>query len=64
MAGTTGGTIGPDEQEWDQRFANVLTGELGLELVQFVPATVIMRDQSYTPTRWAQQRERANHGAS
>jgi len=42
--------FGPDEQEWDGRFADVFTGELGLELIRFVPETVIMRDQSYTPT--------------
>ena len=56
--------FGPEEQEWDQRFADVFTGEVGLELVRFVPATVIMRDQSYTPTPWAQQRERTKHGAA
>jgi len=54
----------PDEREWDERFTDVLTGGLGLELVRFVPATVIMRDQSYTPTRWARQRERTPHGAA
>ena len=47
--------FGPDEAEWDGRFDDVFTGELGLELVRFVPATVIMRDQSYTTTSWARE---------
>jgi hypothetical protein len=55
--------FGPDEQEWDGRFADVFTGELGLELIRFVPETVIMRDQSYTPTQWARQRRRSQPGA-
>lgn len=50
--------FGPEEKEWDGRFADVLTGELGLELVRFFPSTVIMRDQSYTPTSWAGQWQR------
>jgi hypothetical protein len=56
--------FGPDEQEWDGRFADVFTGELGLELIRFVPETVIMRDQSYTPTQWARQRRRSQPAAS
>jgi hypothetical protein len=48
--------FGPDESDWDQRFADVFTGELGLEMVRFTPETVVVRDQSYTPTRWARQR--------
>jgi hypothetical protein len=48
--------FGPDEENWDRRFDDVFTGELGLEMVRFVPETVVMRDQSYQPTRWAQQR--------
>jgi hypothetical protein len=39
--------FGPDEKEWDRRFDDVLGGELGLEMVRFVPETVVMRDQSY-----------------
>jgi len=48
--------FGPAEEEWDERFADVLTGDKGLELVRFFPATVIMRDQSYVPTSWARDR--------
>jgi hypothetical protein len=51
--------FGPDEQEWDGRFADVFTRELGLELIRFLPETIIMRDQSYTPTKWARQRRRS-----
>jgi hypothetical protein len=50
--------FGPNEHEWDVRFADVFTGENGLELVRFIPETVVMRDQSYTPTQWARQRRR------
>ncbi len=46
--------FGPDEAEWDQRFDDVFNGEAGLEMVNFKPETVVMRDQSYRPTRWAQ----------
>ena len=48
----------PDEEEWAGRFADVFTAEQGLELIRFVPETIIMRDQSYTPTQWARQRRR------
>jgi hypothetical protein len=51
--------FGPDEHEWDGRFADVLTGELGLEIVRFIPETVIVRDQSYAPTQWARQWRRS-----
>jgi hypothetical protein len=47
--------FGPDEQDWDHRFDDVFTGELGLEMVRLIPETVVMRDQSYQPTRWARQ---------
>lgn len=50
--------FGPDERDWDRRFDDVFTGELGLEMVHFIPETVVMRDQSYKPTQWAQQRKR------
>jgi len=55
--------FGPDEKEWDGRFADVLSGDLDLELVRFTPSTVIMRDQSYTATSWARQRQQrgVNH---
>jgi hypothetical protein len=45
--------FGPDESEWDQRFAEVVTGESGLEMVRITPETAVIRDQSYKPTRWA-----------
>jgi hypothetical protein len=45
--------FGPDEAEWDRRFDDVFTNEHGLELVRFTPETVVVRDQSYQPTRWA-----------
>jgi hypothetical protein len=47
--------FGPDEKDWDQRFDDVFTGELGLEMVRLTPETVVMRDQSYKPTQWARQ---------
>jgi len=49
------GYFGPDEADWDSRFDDVFTGESGLEMVRLVPQTVVMRDQSYRPTRWAQE---------
>jgi hypothetical protein len=52
--------FGPDESDWDWRFDDVFTGELGLEMVRVIPETVVVRDQSYTPTHWA--RERGNSG--
>jgi malonyl-CoA O-methyltransferase len=50
--------FGPDETDWDRRFDDVFTGELGLEMVRFTPETVVVRDQSYQPTAWASSRER------
>jgi hypothetical protein len=47
--------FGPDEAEWDSRFDDVFTNEHGLELVRFIPETVVVRDQSYKPTRWARE---------
>jgi hypothetical protein len=47
--------FGPDERDWDPRFDDVFTGELGLEMVRFTPQTVVIRDQSYTPTPWARR---------
>jgi hypothetical protein len=47
--------FGPDEEDWDRRFDDVFTGELGLEMVRFTPETAVLRDQSYKPTRWARQ---------
>jgi hypothetical protein len=48
--------FGPDEADWDRRFDDVFTGELGLKMVRFVPETAVIRDQSYQPTLWARQR--------
>jgi len=39
--------FGPDDRDWDRRFDDVLSGELGLEMVRITPDTVVMRDQSY-----------------
>jgi hypothetical protein len=50
--------FGPNEQDWDRRFDDVFTEDCGLELVRFVPETVVVRDQSYKPTPWAQQSKR------
>jgi hypothetical protein len=47
--------FGPDEEDWDRRFDDVFTGELGLEMVRFTPETVVLRDQSYKPTQWARR---------
>ena len=46
--------FGPDEDDWDPRFDYSATGEeVGLTMVRFTPETVVVRDQSYKPTRWA-----------
>lgn len=48
--------FGPDEDEWDPRFGCPTPDEqedAGLTMVRFTPATVVVRDQSYRPTRWA-----------
>lgn len=47
--------FGPREEDWDRRFADVFTGELGLEMVRIIPETLVVRDQSYQPTAWARQ---------
>jgi hypothetical protein len=48
--------FGPDEEDWDPRFAYAANGEeAGLTMVRFTPETVVVRDQSYKPTRWARQ---------
>jgi hypothetical protein len=51
--------FGPKEQEWDPRFEDVLSGQTGVELVRFTPETVVIRDQSYRPTRYAAGRSRS-----
>ena len=48
--------FGPDESDWDSRFANLFDGSAKLELVRFTPDTVVVRDQSYRPTGWARER--------
>ena len=50
---------GPDEADWDRRFDDIRDGSAALELVRFTPATVVVRDQSYRPTRWATGHARA-----
>jgi hypothetical protein len=52
--------MGPDEADWDRRFNDVFDGSADLELVRMTPATVVIRDQSYQPTRWAQERRPAS----
>jgi hypothetical protein len=47
--------FGPDEADWDERFASLFAGTAGVELVRFTPDTVVVRDQSYRPTRWVQE---------
>jgi malonyl-CoA O-methyltransferase len=47
--------FGPDEAAWDRRFDDVFSGEADLELVRFTPESVVVRDQSYRPTPWAQR---------
>jgi hypothetical protein len=54
--------FGPDEGEWDRRFDDVFTGEHGLEMVRITPETVVMRDQSYSPTRWAREQAARRQG--
>jgi hypothetical protein len=48
--------MGPDEADRDRRFDDVFDGSAKLELVRFTPETVVVRDQSYRPTRWARER--------
>jgi hypothetical protein len=48
--------FGPDESDWDRRFDDVFTPDSGLEMVRIVPGTVVVRDQSYKPTRWVRER--------
>jgi hypothetical protein len=50
--------FGPQEDDWDGRFADVFTGEPGLEMVRILPETVVVRDQSYKPTAWARRQGR------
>jgi hypothetical protein len=48
--------FGPDEEEWDARFKPTANGEeAGLTLVRFTPEKVVVRDQSYKPTRWTRE---------
>ena len=48
--------FGPDNSDWDPRFDYEATGEeAGLTMVRFTPETVVVRDQSYKPTRWARE---------
>src|SRR5262249_15671200 len=56
--------FGPDEGAWDRRFDDVFSGELGLEMVRIVPETIVIRDQSYTPTPFAQRNEARPRGNS
>jgi hypothetical protein len=50
--------FGPDESDWDPRFDYASTGEeSSLTVVRFKPETVVIRDQSYKPTLWAQRQE-------
>lgn len=48
--------MGPDEADWDRRFADVFDGSAAPEIVRISPETVVVRDQSYRPTRWAGDR--------
>jgi hypothetical protein len=43
--------FGPEEGEWDARFREDIDGGTGAALVRFIPETVVLRDQSYTPPR-------------
>jgi hypothetical protein len=47
---------GPDEADWDRRFDDIRDGSAKLELIRITPETVVVRDQSYRPTRWARAR--------
>jgi hypothetical protein len=54
--------FGPDESDWDRRFDYGSTGEESdLTLVRITPETVVVRDQSYQPTRWARQQGQRQH---
>jgi hypothetical protein len=53
--------FGPDERDWDRRFDDVFSGALGCPIVRFTPEIVVMRDQSYRPTRWAQEGRRTDN---
>jgi hypothetical protein len=54
--------FGPDEEDWDHRFDDVFREESGLVMVRITPETVVMRDQSYQPTRWARQQGATGSG--
>jgi len=54
--------FGPDERDWDSRFDDVFSGEAGLEMVRIIPETVVVRDQSYKPTRWAREHKAMERG--
>ena len=51
--------FGPNTEHWDPRFDDVFSrsehDEHNLEMVRFIPETVVIRDQSYRPTPWARQ---------
>jgi hypothetical protein len=52
--------FGPDEADWDPRFADEGTNS-EQTLIRFTPETVVLRDQSYKSTRWS--REGGRRGA-
>jgi hypothetical protein len=48
--------FGQDESDWDPRFDYSSGGdESALTMVRVTPETVVVRDQSYEPTRWARE---------
>jgi hypothetical protein len=55
--------FGPDEDDWDRRFDDIRSGQVDAAMVRFTPETVVIRDQSYKPTRWASERARGGGGA-
>jgi hypothetical protein len=56
--------FGSDESDWDDRFDDVSVENSGLELVRVVPESVVVRDQSYTPTAWARERGSPGQGSA
>ncbi len=48
--------FGPDEGAWDSRFDYAAAGDGNdLTIVRLTPDAVVVRDQSYAPTKWARE---------
>jgi hypothetical protein len=50
--------FGPDQSDWDPRFDDVFAANSALEMIRITPETIVIRDQSYKPTKWARTIQR------